>query len=121
MNLFQTGVFRLNSGYTSPLKIECDALAACDWATLAHLVHSRFDFRDVVGIPTGGLMFQEALKQYAAGGDEYPLLLVDDVLTTGGSMERMREKLIAPDIIGVVVFARTPPADWIHPIFQMWP
>lgn len=120
MNLFQTGAFRLNSGILSPLKIECDALRESDWAALAYIITSKFIFRDVVGIPTGGLLLQEALRPYATHSDEHPLLLVDDVLTTGGSMERMREKLIAPDIIGVVVFARNPPPAWIHPIFQMW-
>lgn len=128
MNLFQTGSFMLNSGMTSPLKIECDALDEHDWATLAYLVHSKFDFYDVVGVPTGGTIFADALKPYVSNRKADPFLLVDDVLTTGGSMERTRLEMMSEttdinwpaQIIGVVVFARNEPPPWIHAIFRMW-
>ena len=47
---------------------------------------------------------------------------VDDVLTTGGSMnefKRKRQFRNPTDYIGWVVFARTPPPDWVNVLFQM--
>lgn len=120
MNLFQQGNFTLNSGIQSPLKIECDMLAVSDWTTLAKLVSERFEFSGVHGVPTGGFTFSEALRPYATENEDHPFLLADDVLTTGGSMERAKEELDYPNIIGIVVFARNPPPKWIYPIFQMW-
>ena len=119
-NLFQQGDFTLHSGERSALKIECDALTTADWDTLAAMVAERFTFWRVIGIPNGGTNFARALHHY----DSYrrlgaPTLLVDDVLTTGESMESMRRTLQG-DVIGVVAFARRDCPDWIHPIFRMW-
>ncbi len=126
MPLFQSGSFTLNSGLTSPLKIECDALNEHDWATLAYLVSSKYDFRRVTGVPTGGTIFAKALQPYASRNPSHPHLIVDDVLTTGGSMERMKAELQTKKTIydtvylGIVVFSRNDPPEWIRPIFQMW-
>lgn len=125
MALFQSGSFTLNSGMTSPIKVECDALNEYDWATLAYLVTTKFTFRRVSGVPTGGVVFAEALAPYASRNPSHPHLIVDDVLTTGGSMERMKMELqaketIETDYIGIVAFARNQPADWIHAIWTMW-
>lgn len=53
------------------------------------------------------------------------LLIVDDVLTTGRSMEDARRANSAyrhmDDVIGAVIFARAKPAPWIKPVFQMVP
>ena len=121
MDLFQQGNFTLHSGDLSMLKIDCDALTNSDWDTLAALVAKRFPFfKNVVGIPTGGERFAEALKPYITTPMKAGIiLLVDDVLTTGASMEEMREKLGSRGIIGVVAFARKRPASWIYPIFQL--
>lgn len=83
MNLFQLGNFTLSSGNPSAWNIECEALTPADWATLAYLTAQRAkEFRDVVGVPRGGLPFADALRPYAV--DAGPILVVDDVLTTGG-------------------------------------
>ena len=124
-HLFQSGEFLLNSGIQSPLKIECDALQLLDWNTLARCVSAKMIFTHVLGVPTGGIRFALALKEFTSSiSDEPHLLIVDDVLTTGGSMERMREQ-VAPNyegfrITGVVAFARQEPPEWVRPIFQMW-
>jgi orotate phosphoribosyltransferase len=47
-------------------------------------------------------------------------LIVDDVLTTGKSMEEMRKKHSNVLTIGVVLFARGKCPKWVEPIFNMW-
>lgn len=113
MSLFQRGDFVAASGATLPWKVECDALTPEDWRTLAGAVAGAVRFGTVEGVPRGGLAFAEALAPYASTG---PLLIVDDVLTTGGSMERHRA---GRDAIGVVAFARVgelPP--WITAVWR---
>lgn len=123
MNLFQCGDFKLSSGATSRWKVDCDALTQADLRTLAYmgfqlLLPKRFGL--VVGVPKGGLLFAEALREYSCHGA--PALIVDDVLTTGGSMERAqkeRQRGEHQPVMGLVIFARGPCPDWIRPIFQM--
>ena len=122
-NLFQSGAFKLNSGKFSNFKIECDALTQDDIDTFAFLISQNYSFKEVVGVPTGGIRIEEALKKYCTNDDSLPLLIVDDVLTTGGSMERYKktkEDLGYNNIIGVVLFARNECPEWIAPVFQMW-
>ena len=120
-NLFQQGDFTLHSGERSGFKIECDALWLDDYAGLARLVSERFKFSEVYGVPRGGRLFAEALQGYCELDPDFPILIVDDVLTTGTSMEALRREMpISTPVIGVVVFARRECPDWIHPIFRMW-
>lgn len=112
--LFQTGNFRLHSGEESAFKIECDALTDHDWAALAQIIVTRIPpFGQVEGVPSGGLQLAAELEPYATEG---PLLIVDDVLTTGISMEKYRGPRPA---IGVVIFARGDCAEWITPLFRL--
>lgn len=119
--LFEKKNFVMHSGEESDFKIECDALTSEDIETLAYLISKRFNFAGVYGIPTGGLKLANALNKYI---DEYGVyyLIVDDVLTTGKSMEKAQKKLIQHEpIIGVVLFSRSkrPIQKWIYPIFNM--
>ena len=53
---------------------------------------------------------------------DYDYLIVDDVLTTGKSMNEIYEHLHTKHdkkTKGVVVFARSGCPDWITPIFQL--
>lgn len=100
--LFKHGAFTSHSGLRLPDKIDCDALTEADWATNAAWVATRMKFGKVIGIPSGGLPFAKALERYATEG---PTLIVDDVLTTGRSMEEARRE--HPDALGVVLFSRT--------------
>ena len=101
--LFQKGDFFLHSGDRSFWKIECDAFTLDDWLTLAAIGKNLVPkFGSVKGIPYGGLLFGRALNQYATMNLSDPLLMVDDVLTTGSSIERS----MSPGDIGLVVFAR---------------
>ena len=113
MNLFQLGDFSLHSGAKSNWKIDCDALTDADWATLAWIIQTRVKFGAVEGVPRGGLKLAAALLNYQTSG---PLLIVDDVLTTGGSMEKQRA---GREAIGYVVFARGHCASWIRHIFDV--
>lgn len=118
MSLFQTGEFSLHSGGVSNFKIECDELTEADLETLAMLISEKFEFNLVVGIPTGGEPLAEKLEKYV---NEYAskTLIVDDVLSTGSSMEDYRWDLDGRENIGVVIFARGPCQSWITPLFSM--
>ena len=115
--LFVSGVFSSSSGITLDWKIECDALTDKDIETLANVIARRVNFSRVVGVPTGGLRLATALKQFETRG---PFLIVDDVLTTGGSMERTRAEYADHETIGVVLFARRTPPSWIKAVFTLW-
>jgi orotate phosphoribosyltransferase len=109
--LFRVGDFTLRSGVAARWRIECDALTADDWAGLAAMAAEILPpFGAVEGVPRGGIPFADALKKYASRG---PLLLVEDVCTTGGSMERHRA---GREAIGVCAFARGVPPAWVTPV-----
>lgn len=114
MPLFKLGNCLLSSGDRSLYKIECDALTDADWDCLAALIAAHINFGSVEGVPRGGLKLAERLQLHVTTGR---LLIVDDVYTTGQSMEYQRA---GRDAIGVCVFARGKPAAWVTPIFQMW-
>ncbi len=123
INLFQSGDFALHSGNKSSFKIECDSLTFDDWVTLAKMASEILPpFREVIGIPNGGIVFANCLKKYVTKGK---VLIVDDVLTTGNSMLELRHiltkdrSLTSDDFIGVVAFARGKCPDWIMPLFQL--
>ncbi|HJS83718.1 MAG TPA: phosphoribosyltransferase [Nitrososphaera sp.] len=97
-------------------KIDCDALSDDEVETLAWLLSKRLpSFSSVEGVPQGGLRLATAMGKFAA--KEGPLLIVDDVFTTGGSMEEHRAGRY--NVIGAVLFARGPCPFWIKPLFSM--
>jgi len=108
MDLFQSGEFILNSGRTSFYKVDCDALTDTDIECLARLIKNNLPlFAWVEGVPTGGLRLAGALKPLAEPDLPHVKigLIVDDVLTTGNSMEKQRAGRAA---MGVVIFNRMP-------------
>src|SRR5262245_411731 len=112
MALFELGEFILSSGQKSNFKINCDALSFQDWRTLAWLLVKRLPkFGEVEGVPRGGIPLANALKPFRSPSKT--LLIVDDVLTTGNSMEKLRA---GREAIGAVIFARNEPARWIIPL-----
>lgn len=116
--LFQTGEFILHSGQKVSWKIECDALTPEDWAGLAAIAIERLPaFGLVVGVPTGGVPFADALRPYVTSG---PTLIADDVLTTGGSMKDHRLSFLDVETIGVVAFNRTGvELPWVTSLFTL--
>jgi hypothetical protein len=118
---FNAGGIPLHSGGISDFKIDCDALTADDLTALAAKVAQRFKWETVCGIPRGGRRFADVLDRYSTPDSTLPLLIVDDVYTTGRSFEEaLRSYSVPENRVGVVIFARSEPPDWIHPLFRLW-
>lgn len=119
MGLFVQQTFEMHSGGIGYFKIDCDALTDEDWKTLAFIVSKEIKFSMAVGVPTGGLKFAAALKSYQT--DDGPVLIVDDVLTTGASMYEARKIFTDNGIpsIGIVAFARQVCPAWVIAVFQL--
>jgi orotate phosphoribosyltransferase len=122
--LFQLGDFTLHSGEVSDFKIDCDYLDDADIETLASILARRLPpFHRVEGVPRGGLRLAEALQTHTTPAPVYEpsdrpdLLIVDDVLTSGKSMDAQRA---GRDALGAVLFARGPCPAWVMPLFQMF-
>lgn len=119
-SLFQVGRFTLHSGAVTNWRINCEALGVEDYETLAYLVSKQWRFKWVTGIPRGGLELAKALQPYCRP-DAEAHLLVDDVLTTGASMEEWRKRLgVQVPVMGSVIFARGPCPGWILPLFRCY-
>jgi hypothetical protein len=124
MNLFQYGEITLHSGEESNFKIECDALTDHDWLTIAEMIRPRIpSFGQVLGIPDGGLPLQRIMEGFQSGVETEPLLIVDDVYTTGASMRDAHFKMASRWkglIFGVVVFARAPIQEpWVQALWTL--
>lgn len=108
----QLAPVRLNSGRWSSYKIECDHLSDAEvQAACALLAEVLPPFGWVSGVPTGGDRLAEAMKPFASD-DRGPLLIIDDVWTTGGSVERHRSGFGAiPTVVGVLIARGPTPPD----------
>ena len=123
-DLFRSINFKSHSGLNLTWKIEMDVLSDPEWFTIKKMIMEISPpFREAVGIPKGGVKLADLLNECATGNKEDPICIVDDVLTTGSSMEyfleqyqRNRRPFTA---IGWVVFARTQTPDWVNALFQM--
>lgn len=115
--LFVKKEFKMHSGGTAEYKIECDALTDEDLETLAFIISRKGAFSDVYGVPRGGVRLQKALEKYKQ--KDGVKLIVDDVLTTGASMEEAKQKKGWSDAVGIVIFARGSCPDWVKPLFHM--
>lgn len=128
MSLFIQKDFKGNSGKELDFKIECDALSDESIETIAYLINKnckegKIKFSEVSGVPRGGIRIENALNKYIDPDGDY-LLIVDDVLTTGGSMERHKEKIKTDKkVLGFVIFDRgelnVPTRSWVQPVFTM--
>ena len=122
MNLFQDVDIIGHAGGRLTWKIECDALSDAEWRTLANilLIYERRPFRVAVGIPTGATQLGNILNEYATGEPQHPVLVVDDVYTTGTSFREFKEKHYNDEhIIQWVIFARKPTTNDINALFTM--
>lgn len=123
MELFQHKYFAGHAGVDLDYKIDADALSDASLETLAFIVGQNWDHANIVSVPRGGDRFAEKLKRYQAKPYKYTLI-VDDVLTTGISMERVRrelQKTSQDQIFGLVIFSRNSHMcpDWVTPMFQL--
>lgn len=126
MGLFARKSFRMHSGGVSDYKIDCDALTIDDIKTIASIIVKRLEkngetFSEVYGIPRGGTKLADALRRYAKPDGKF-LLIVDDVFTTGSSMEEVKMKFNKRESLCIVIFARDDHEKpfWVRPVFQMW-
>jgi orotate phosphoribosyltransferase len=118
--LFKHGNFTSHAGKALSWKIDCDALTDDDWGCAANLIGRTYQFKRVVGIPTGGLKLAKLLEPYCDPKNAWKTLIVDDVFTTGKSMEDMKNSLGSPiSCRGVVLFARGKLPSWIDAIFTV--
>jgi hypothetical protein len=118
-DLFKWGEVTLHSGDRAAWIIDCLALTNGDLDCLARIYASRHAYGTVRGIPTGGLRFASALRRYATKG---PLLVADDVCTTGASFETVRLGLSEADrwrVQGVCIFARGTLPMWVDGLFRL--
>ena len=123
IDLFQSVDFKSHSGLDLTWKIEMDTLSDPEWFTICRMIMEYSSpFREAIGIPRGGIKLGNLLNQHGTGKREDPVLLVDDVLTTGESMnefKRKRQWRNPTKYIGWVVFARNKCPDWVTALFQM--
>ena len=122
MTIFVKEDFVSHAGLNLKWKIECDGLTENDWECLALMISEieNRPFSKVVGIPRGGLPLQYAMEKYASGNPDDPVLIVDDVYTTGTSFkEFVDENYKDANIICWVAFARNPTNSQVNALFQM--
>ena len=123
IDLFQRIDFTSHSGLDLTWKIEMDALTRDEWECIAHMIFELSPpFKEAIGIPRGGVKLGKLLNLHGTGKREDPICIVDDVLTTGGSMNEFKQKRHwrnPSKYIGWVVFARNKPPSWVKALFQM--
>lgn len=124
MSLIQLGDFTLASGAQSTFKLECDQFIEDNIDGLVALIrHMVGPYKEVHGVPRGGLRLAEALRPFTT--PDGVRLIIEDVLTTGGSMQRFTNELYAigstawRECAGVAVFARGPCPAWTAALFMM--
>lgn len=116
MTLFNQDPFESHSGLQLPWKFDCSALTRADFQSIATIVARRIQFSHVEGIPRGGTLLAHYLYEYVDPAAN-KLLIVDDVLTTGKSMERQRA---GRDAVGFVILHRGErKPEWVVPLFVL--
>ncbi len=131
-SLFMNVKFKSSAGLDLLWKIECDRMAPGDWECLAARVAERFTFQYVYGVPKGkptgkdnGAAFADACRKHTTDDGDY-YMIVDDVWTTGGSIEATKKATEHrfPNLprVGVTAWNRSGkvPPQWIASIFTYW-
>ena len=121
VDLFQKVDFKSHAGLDLSWKIEMDALSENEWKCIAHMIIELSQpFQAAIGIPRGGLKLSGYLHEYSTQNPADPYLIVDDVMTTGGSMEEYKKEHFNDKyVIGWVVFARSKVPIWWDALFRM--
>lgn len=115
MTLFKSGDFILPTGERTDWVINCDSLTDEDMQTLARIAADLLPpFGAVIPVMRNGPRFAQALTRYTQEGGR--LLIAEDVVTTGNSMEEIRD---GRDCLGIAIFARRPPPVWITALWTM--
>lgn len=120
MDLMGLGQYTLASGRKSGFKIDCDALSDSSIDACAYLLtRIIYPYRDVIGVPRGGLRLAKAMKRYASPTWSRTMV-VDDVWTTGGSVKKLiAEKGLPENTPVAVIFARGPTPKNVTVLFPI--
>jgi len=117
--------FISHSGQELNWKVECDALTDNEIDVFAYLIGRKFqgcDIQKIVSIPRGGDRLALALHKYIPlKVESKTILIVDDVFTTGKSMEEAIGRLWTNNetcVRGAVMFARSKPFSWVYSVFN---
>lgn len=132
MSLFQRGHFVFSSGRESDVKVEIDEASDEDIEVLALLGVKRLGgFSAVCPVPKGksGSLTDNAeriakvLRPLANPDNEFlPILVVDDVFTTGESIMKMKqlvEREGRQAAMGLVLFAWAKPPPWVNAVWVL--
>ena len=123
--MFKWQPFKSHAGKRLSWKIECDDLTQEDIDCLADLICMTHSYRNVEHPPTKSanlINLVRKLSLHKTPDGNYDYLIIDDVLTTGKSMEDIYIHLVenhGKRIRGIVIFARSDCPHWIEPIFQL--
>jgi len=123
--MFKFKPFKSHAGKPLSWKIECDTLSQEDIDCLADLICMTHSYRDVEHPPTKSanlINLVGKLSLHKTSDGDYDYLIVDDVFTTGKTMNEIYEHLHTKHdkkTKGVVIFARSECPHWITPIFQL--
>lgn len=110
----------LHSGIPSSFKFDCDDLSRYDCIAAAKwLVPIIGSYSMVEAVPSSS----PSVRWFAHGfmghvSSSGPVLIVDDVFTTGGTMEAQRA---GRDAMGAVIFSRGECPSWIVPLLELNP
>jgi hypothetical protein len=119
-DLFQFGWFASHSGFQLPFKVDCDHWTDADLAEVAKFLQWKFAFSEVHAVPSdeapprtpAGPRLARIMRESCQFAEGYPPMIVDDVLTTGRSMEEFRATVMrnrpAVTPIGFVLVSRAP-------------
>ena len=122
MDLFQECDFISHAGLHLKWKIEMDALSDAEWEACATIImeYQKRPFYEAVGIPRGGVPLGNALDKYSTGNIDHPLLIADDVYTTGTSFKEFKEEYYPNEAtLQWCIFAREPTIGRVKALFTM--
>lgn len=127
IKMFKFKNFKSHTGKLLSWKIECNDLSKDDIKCITNVIIHRISYQHVLCPPTKSKQLRRLialLKHHATKEGRYAYLIIDDVLTTGKSMEQEYQFLqnhgIEKRLItGIVIFARNECPHWITPIFQL--
>ena len=120
--LFTEGDFISHAGLPLSWKLECDAISSDEWKCIAKMImdYQTQSFRIAIGIPRGGVVLGHWLNEYASGDAKDPVLVADDVYTTGTSFKEYCEKYYPnEEVYKWCVFARRTPEYGVRALFTM--
>jgi len=120
--LFNSEKFTGASGKQLDWKIDCDSLTQGDIDAIVKIAVPLLPtYHKVYGVPTGGLVLANAFQRCSWKTEYYTPkpFIVDDVWTTGYSMNKYVKEQGFEDWNGFVIFARGPLPPNVKCLFKL--